>query len=250
MRKIIDAHAHITHEVFDQFANALENSELTGVNIISVPQYYPSNQSLSLAQKLKERTHKDIYFTASLGFEDLKNNAKMLQSNEVSCVKIHPRIQGLSANQVKELVKKASELGINKPIIIDMFPYRSGNYRISENTPTAYEELLQYYPNQKFVFAHFGGIYLREVFMMMKCYPNLFADTSLITRYFRNSPLLDELFYFIHRLEGNRVLFGSDFPEIEFQENIDLHNAYFKKAGVKSRDVEKIFSSNYLELIS
>ncbi|WP_432407120.1 amidohydrolase family protein [Wukongibacter sp. M2B1] len=245
---IIDSHTHITDKNSDLFKE-LETSNIDGINIICVSGLFEEENVIPMVNENRTKD-KQIYLTSSISLDDFQINKAFENFDRFNFIKIHPRVQSLVYEDIRKILIDLRSKHILKPIIIDMFPYRTDRFRINYNRPINYEELLIEFNDYNFVFAHFGGIYLREVFMMLKCYKNLYADTSLITRYFKDSPIDDELYYFIKRLEGEKVLYGSDYPEMKLQESLDLQLKKMQSIGMKSNHIERVLGKNFLDLLS
>lgn len=249
--RAIDCHTHIDENGNNNlFHELIHSDQIDAINIIAVKGMWDEATILDQIKKVEARLKgKSIYLTAGLDKLSVET-AEQGYYEPYSLLKIHPRIQHLDAPSIHELFETLREKQIRKPVMIDMFPYRNGTYKIAQYNPLEYEELLNDFPEYNIVFAHFGGIYLREVFMMMKCYKNLWADTSLISRYFRDSPLEGELYYFIKRLEGERVLYGSDYPELPLDDCYTLQYGKMIAAGMSDNDIQKVMSTNFLKLIN
>lgn len=245
--KVIDFHTHI--HLNDGLLTELKESKyINGVNIICIRNVF-NEDNLNKKDLLNEVKGKEVYITAGISFEDLKRENVVDYYKEYDFIKIHPRFQKYCVKDIAEIFKNLKKLNIKKSIIIDMFPYGNNGYYIQNYNPLNYESLVNEFEDFKIVFAHFGGIYVREVFMMLKCYKNLYADTSLITRYFKDSQIDRELYYFIKRMNGDRILFGSDYPELHLDENFILQLENFEKFNITNKEMDKIFNKNFYSLL-
>lgn len=160
------------------------------------------------------KKHAGIYPYASV-FQDDLNKEEMVQEfldqENFFGVKIHCFVQRVSAvdqrfegvmkllaNRGKGLILHASSMPKDTPYIV----------------PDHVEKLLREYPGMKIMVAHLGlPEYHKEYLKMMDKYPGLFLDTAYIfgNPRFNVDFLRDSLVNY-----GNRIIYGSDFPVMDY----------------------------------
>jgi predicted TIM-barrel fold metal-dependent hydrolase len=129
-------------------------------------------------------------------------------------VKIHPRLQGVTVNDlvVREVVGFMAERG--RPVLFDNFPHG----RDLDNPallPMAYHRLAKEFPTATLVLAHAGGHKVLDAFMVAKANPNVLLETSFTLDYYRGASVEADLAFAVRRTHAGRVLYGSDFPSCD-----------------------------------
>ena len=173
------------------------------------------------AKKLLAKAHKDW------GFSGLK---------------IHPRLDNVDLNHksTKELVAFAEELKL--PIIIDS--YFDGNSIMNKSNPEDFGNLAKQYKNVNFIWAHFGGHKCMDFLMMAKRLPNVYLDISFSLLYFEGSSIETDICFGINSLNGNKVFYGSDFPDRDFETTMKKTRKIFQKNHISESILSKIFATN------
>ncbi len=129
-------------------------------------------------------------------------------------LKLHPRLQRFGRGdlaRVLPLVAKASAYKI--PVLIDAFPY--GQDLFSAAAIELIHELAVAVPGATLILAHCGGYRLFDALMAAKSNRNIYLDLSFVIPYFRGSSLIErDLGFVIHKLGTERMIYGSDHPEV------------------------------------
>jgi predicted TIM-barrel fold metal-dependent hydrolase len=86
----------------------------------------------------------------------------------------------------------------------------------------AYEPLARRNPKATIILAHAGGYQVLETFLLMKALDNVYFDVSFSFSYFAGSSVIQDLEFALRRAPAGRVLYGSDFPEVDSGEYLQL----------------------------
>lgn len=135
-------------------------------------------------------------------------------------LKLHPRHQGVTVRDsiVLETLDWADKRGV--PVLVDVFAF-GPSLDNPAMTPMAYHAVAQKMPGLKLILAHAGGFQILEAFMVAKSNPNIYLDLSFTPAYFNGSSVAGDCAFVCRRLPSGRVLYGSDFPYVRFEESID-----------------------------
>jgi predicted TIM-barrel fold metal-dependent hydrolase len=132
----------------------------------------------------------------------------------VRVLKIHPHTQKFDAadERVNALVRRAGELGV--VMLLD-------NAGIVPDDHVTLFNLALAHPRTKFVFAHMGGLGFRfwNILALARTADGLFADNvyfdiSATVVIAAGSPIEDELLWTMRNVGTDRLLLGSDYPQL------------------------------------
>ena len=100
------------------------------------------------------------------------------------------------------------------------------------------------FPKLKIVIAHLAYPHTEELLKLAEKFDQLFTDISFVMK---NSPLGDDEFIdIISRLGKERVLFGSDFPWSNPEEDVDR----LSKLKLKENDLDLIVRQNAINIFN
>ena len=106
-----------------------------------------------------------------------------------------------------------------------------------------FRELMKKLPNLKTIVAHMGGYEFEEFFELVEMYPHMRFDTTMI---FTETDVFDTSFpnEMIDRLikYSDRVLFGSDFPNIPYEYEESINGLL--RLNLEEKVYEQIFYKN------
>ena len=251
--KIIDTHTHLDASNFN---NALDASNFLSKET-SRCGFYKSFVLQLLVQKWTREEIGDlineyknlIFFVDINPFEEnsKKKLKKFINNYGYFGLKLHPRLNKFNILDKKtiDLVNLAGDL--NVPVIIDCFP--DGNSIIENFNPTAFGKLANYCKNTNIIAAHMGGIYALEMMLIVKRCPNLYLNLAYSLLYFRNSSITADIIYCINSLRGEKIFYGSDYPDRDLQKSLDLSLIEFKKFNLSKDYLKKILYDNSYEFL-
>jgi predicted TIM-barrel fold metal-dependent hydrolase len=153
--------------------------------------------------------------------DTLSKMSRSFEQHDARGIKIHPRLQQVRPGDtlVHEVVAWAQERKL--PVLFDVFPH---GWALAEPDlqPSAYHALASRFHGCTIVLAHSGGYRVMEAFMVAKANSNVILDNSFTGMYFRGSPVVQDLAFAIRHLWPGRTLYGSDFPEADLGEHLEL----------------------------
>lgn len=166
---------------------------------------------------------------------------KLLESG-VNSVTFHSYFQKITDDLhscVLGVAKAAACLEV--PILIDSSYGSTDMYRCNNLTLAA--SILNDISNVPVVLMHSGGARAMEAFLLADACPNVFLDTSFSVPYYMDSTIEKDLAFAYRRIGVDRVLFGSDFPYVNFQDSIMKTQLFFERNGFSDSEIESVFSN-------
>lgn len=157
-------------------------------------------------------------------------------------LKLHPRLQefDIESKACYDLVKKAGEL--NVPVLVCGFP--DGTMIMRGFSPLVYANLAKECNNTKIIWAHMGGHYVIDFMMLAKRLPNVFMDCSYSLLYYQGSPTVKNMVYAMKSMKMNRIFYGSDYPDREIKESLDLSCKVLREEGITESELHKLLYEN------
>jgi predicted TIM-barrel fold metal-dependent hydrolase len=165
----------------------------------------------------------------------------------VKGLKLHPLRDNYSVlmPQSVDLIKAAGDLGL--PVLIDCFPW--GKNMVLGNMPDAFARLAEAAPQTRIAIAHSGGHLILDALMVAKNYKNIYLDLALTLLYYRGSTVTQDLAYAVNCMRGERIFWGSDYPDREYQETVSLTKEEIGKWHLNEEYQNKIWHGNVLKFL-
>ena len=173
--------------------------------------------------------------------DDSAEKLSSLKESGVDAVKFHCYFQSIRESdfpKVMHLAKTAVEL--NMPIFIDASYGSTGMYCYDNLKLAAY--VLEEIKTVPVVLLHSGGARAMEAFLLADACPNVFLDTSFSVPYYLGSSIETDLAFAYKKVGSERVIYGSDFPYISFEESLSKTKLFFERNKFSESDCETIFS--------
>jgi predicted TIM-barrel fold metal-dependent hydrolase len=166
--------------------------------------------------------------------------------NVVAGLKVHPSLQQVDplSQDVHEIISIASDMG--KPVIFDTL-MQSQTIPMRLLDIGVFDELAKTYRDVTFIFAHSCWPRLLDAYILAKANPNVYLDLSYFGKIADGMYLLHDFCNLLDRLD-QKVLFGTDFPEVDVMEYYNLWERYLQFLPERKR--ERIFSGNAHEVFN
>ncbi len=161
-------------------------------------------------------------------------------------LKLHPRLQRYRPDDPRciELVQQAGALGW--PTVLDCFP--DGEWLLAGLDVRQYAILAREAPASRVIVAHAAGHHCLDLLMLAKRVPNLWFDLSYSWLYYEPGVIAD-IAYCIRSMRGERVLFGTDYPDRGLPESIQRSLERLAEHGVDADLQRKILWQNAYRLL-
>ncbi len=253
MKSIIDFHVHpdpagfptaeacLAHLRAEMRTHGVEKSVLLQLNSQAPGNPEWSRESIGKALK----NHPEILGFVSVNPATEDGPAvleKHIRNHGYKGLKLHPRLDrfGVRDSKTVELVRHAGRMGL--PVLIDAFP--DGISILDGFDPRDYGLLCQACPETRIVVAHFGGYRVLDFLLLAKRVPNMYLNFAYTLLYFRGSSVTSDLVYAIRSMKGERIFYGSDFPDRGFGETLALSLEELRKHRLPEGLIEKVMGLN------
>ena len=249
--EIIDFNVHLTENDL-WFGKKVDNIDrfietLIKCNIKkAVIQPLKVNCNTEYVAKLCNNYPNYFYGFGTISTNDYKNEIDLIIKNKLSGCKFHPRFQN---DNILSLDENGifRELEINNiPIAICCWPQvKNKKLKISDVSPLIIDSMAKKYPKLIFIILHLGGHNLWDAIFCSRSNSNVYLDCSYFFNFFKNTSIEKDFWEIIDKID-EKILYGSDYPEVDIIENLKyVKNRAFKKM----RNPEKLFSTNFLKII-
>jgi uncharacterized protein len=184
-------------------------------------------------------------FTALFDYrlEGYKKSLENLKNNGFDAIKFHPYSQEIETKDFDNIVKIskiAESLGF-RILICTSF----GTSKMHKHDGIGLAcSLANYISKVPLVLLHSGGIRAYEALLLAEDKRNVYLDTSFSLNYLENSPIWDDLAFIYKKLGPERILYGSDFPYVSFEDSLACIDRFFSKYKFTSREKDQILSEN------
>jgi predicted TIM-barrel fold metal-dependent hydrolase len=169
-----------------------------------------------------------------------------LKESPYRALKLHPRLNRYDPLDPRCLAVLEELASWEEPVPVwldTLFYFRGGQLR--KPPVDTIHQIVGQYPGLQFVLLHGGGTWLPHVAEAVRDCPNAFLDISFTLQRYASSSLLADLRYVLSSLD-QRVIFGSDFPEIAIRSALETFRKMTdgipeeKCANVLGRNLTKI----------
>ncbi len=244
---MIDGHCHLDKRLGTSF-NAVQTLYgeamrvgVKGIILLNLPEEGFFNEKV-----IEEAKHFDGFFRVfpllNPKESGVLENINRLKNLGASGVKLHPRIHGyrIDCEECAALVCRAGELGL--PVMMDGFP--DGKNIAIGNLPESFARLAEKVPSARIAIGHAGGHRLLDALMVAKYFKNLYLDLSYTLLYYRNASISSDIAYAIKSIRGERIFWGSDYPDRPYSETVSLSLAEFKKMNLAKAHLLPVMENN------
>lgn len=256
---IIDAHVHVWKEegnafakgkgTPDQFKKDLAKKDSPDrVILLPIAPHVGNDFVASLVQENLERV---------IGFASVhpyQNDAILRFTEDVKKyhlkgLKLHPRVQNISLEdpRVIALVQIAAELKL--PILVDCFPQRVSTIAFEELIPERIGELAARVPQANIILAHVGGCRVWDAFTVARAHENIYFDFSFSPIFFKDSSIQQDLAFVLRKVGAHRCIYGSDYPEVSFEEGVAAGRRLTELAQLSSEETAFFFGKTIISLL-
>ena len=243
----IDTHTHLDYghpnlsDSVKQLSDQLKKNNFSKSFLI-----YMKNDPCSLSE-FYTATSKNKEFLNFIDIDPKDDNYKNILNKAIKSynffgVKLHPRLHNFNLKEKAtiELLKEINKLNI--PVIIDAFPDGTSLMRKFDLLEYAY--IANKFPNINFLWAHMGGLKVLECMLLAKRLKNVFLDISYSLLYFRESSIERDFIYAMKSMKFNKVFYGSDYPDREFEETFESIIKVLENYSITVNETKKLFESN------
>jgi len=85
--------------------------------------------------------------------------------------------------------------------------------------------------------------------LIAKRIPNIYLNIAYTLLYYRGSSITSDLIYAIKSMRGERIFYGSDYPDRPLGLSLELTKEIFQASGLEKSLVHKVLYDNASEFI-
>ncbi|MBU0679619.1 MAG: amidohydrolase family protein [Verrucomicrobia bacterium] len=254
---IIDAHTHIhpkadgfgaRHDASaETFMKCLEDSPVDRAVVLAIAPDIPND---FVAEVCARHPQTLIGFASVLPLESgaVRDYEHAVLNLGMKGLKLHPRRQTFGLEDMEQLVplmEKAAEL--RTPVLFDAFPCGKDLFGCHELELIS--GLAERVPEVNIIMAHAGGYRVVEGCLVAKAHRNISIDLSFTPYYFKGSSVIQDLIYSIRKIGPDRVIHGSDYPEVSFSSGYEMTMELLDQCGCDGTEVAAVLGGNILSLL-
>lgn len=162
-------------------------------------------------------------------------------------LKLHPRFQGVSADDPRcvELVRMAADFGV--PIAVDALLWKPTPLRLQ--LPINIDGLCKQVPEARIIMNHAGGFHFLDTLAVAVANEHVYVELSVALPYFCGTPFEDQFLYVLHQIGSRRLIFGSDHPQKNMAQALETTRALLTKAGFNEDDLAWVLGRTLRSLL-
>ncbi len=227
-----------------------EFKNLIGANFMVLNDSFFKKEGAGKVFSHIKKDYDSFFLSALVDFRDdfVFDYLEILKNFGVRGIKFHSYIQKIAKEDFKKVLdvaKRAEELGFF--IAIDTSFGTLGIYDYDNLKLAAF--IAKSVKKAPVVLLHSGGLRTTEAMLIAEDAKNIFLETSFSLIYYKDAPFLDNFAFVFKKLGSKKVLYGSDFPYVGFDESFDFTFNFLEKNGFSNGDLEDIFFKNALGLL-
>ena len=146
----------------------------------------------------------------------------------INGIKFHSYIQLIEDKDIVRCLKVAKlASNLNLSIFIDA-SYGSTKMYKFDNLKLA-AAIIENLNDVPIVILHSGGSRVIEALHLAQSSNNVFLETSFTLPYYKGSSIQDDIAFAYKKLGPNKIIYGSDFPYVTFEDSLYETECFFKK---------------------
>jgi hypothetical protein len=253
---LIDSHVHVTQtgKWFETNHDAsvvslMSEMDRNGVDqavLLPISGIIPNEFVASTCLLHPKRFIGAVSVDPNAGLRAISELRDYLSCKNMKLLKLHPSLQNFNplSREVVKLLEVCAEL--EAPALFDCFPFdRKGPIALS--APLVFDELAKMVPSVKMILAHAGGHRVLDACMVAKSNPNILLDISYSPVYFEGSNITRDFVFAIKKVGAQRVLYGSDFPEVRLDKALAAARRLVMELPAADQDL--IFAGSIRQLL-
>jgi predicted TIM-barrel fold metal-dependent hydrolase len=181
------------------------------------------------------------------GAVELQFYKDLISNRKIQALKIHSRLQKISEDKYAGLITSLKELDSTIPIIYDAF-YFGADLKYQPSL-SGLIQLINAFPNRKFIIAHAGGYEVLKYFFHLREFDNVGFDLSFSLQYLHDTSLSQDLMKLLKYTDSQKIFYGSDYPFANPKSQVENLYFYFDKLNFDSESIDGIMSSNWINFI-
>jgi hypothetical protein len=253
---IIDAHVHLSEDgkwfnsLYDssltKLLDSLEESDIDKAIVLPIAPFIKNDFVKSVTERYSEK----LIGFCSIDPKDSKGLAELkrcCRSGDFFGVKLHPRIQqtAILDSTIGSIIEMAASYDL--PVIIDawVYPHDTQGIQVIDS----FIFLSSEHPEAKIILPHLGGFMYKSMPRVASETKNIWFDISYIFSRFNMDLLQREICPVLEKIGYDRLIYGSDFPEVGIKQYKQIANELFEFLNWPDAWKHDVFYRNIMRLI-
>lgn len=259
---IIDAHTHIHQDAdglgtkydarIDHLLQAMDQAGVTKAIVMAEAVDVPYIKRISnefVAEICAKHDNRLIGFASvHPGDPDAPRQLEYaLDTLGLKGLKLHPRFQGIAADDPRcvELVQIATSR--NVPCAVDAFLWKP--YPLRVQLPLNIDSLCKQVPDARIIMNHAGGFHFLDALAVAIANDHVYLELSVTLPFFAGTPFEDQFVFVLKQLGPRRLIFGSDHPQKSLPVVLQTTRDMLGKAGFSEEDAQWVLGKNVMNLL-
>lgn len=239
-----DAHVHFDctkESPYDDIKEKLKSNDIDKCTLI-----LNSIEEESIFFENYEAIKKDKIINIIAAILDFRNKKSieifsMLNQIEISiAIKLHPRLTNITSGDFEDIYQAIKKID-SKIIVVDCFTY--GPQLCNHIGVELALFLAERFADKNIIIAHAGGCDLLKTMLLTRPVRNIYYDFSLSCNYLENTSVYLDMINGL-KFWSNRIMFGTDYPDIRFEESVRVMSKMCMEAGLTDAQRAGIFYDN------
>lgn len=162
-------------------------------------------------------------------------------------LKLHPRFQGVAADDPRAvaLAAEAAERGL--PIAVDAMLWKPTPLELQR--PLRIDGLCKNVPEARIIMSHAGGFHFLDALAVAVANDNVYIEIATVLPYFSGTPFEDQFLFVLRQVGARRLIWGSDHPQKEMGEDLEAARAVLSKHGFSGEEQAWVFGGTMASLL-
>jgi len=161
----------------------------------------------------------------------------------IKIIKLLPYEQKITRDKFDRVIDLATYLSEKKMVLTICSTYGS-KFLFDTNGP----ELAAYikkYVDIPIILAHGGGPKVFDAMSLALSYDDIYLDTSFSLIYWSGSSVIQDFAFALKKLECERIFYGSDYPNIGFDESLTNFKDFLRTYNFSMEEEENLLFNNF-----
>ncbi len=163
-------------------------------------------------------------------------------------LKLHPRFQGVAADDPRSvaLIRSAAELGA--PVAIDALLWKPTPLALQ--LPIRIDALCKAVPEAKIIMNHAGGFHFLDALAVAIANDNVYLELSVALEYFHDTPFEEQFLFVLSKVGPRRLMFGSDHPQKDMKAALELTKRSLQRIGFSETELSWVMGKTLKAVLS
>lgn len=159
---------------------------------------------------------------------------RALETGAFAGIKLHPRFQGVAADDPRAVALAAEAAQWGLPVAVDAMLWKPTPLELQR--PLRIDGLCKQVPGARVIMCHAGGFHFMDALAVAVANDQVCLEVSTVLPYFAGTPFEDAFVFVLQQAGARRVIWGSDHPQKDMAADLDAARRIFDKNGFSTED--------------